>query len=209
MEIRCFWTTSLRTNTYLVFNPLTKNGFLVDPGDAASALIGQIDTLGVRVEAILLTHGHYDHIGAVAQLQRKYGAKVYLNRADWDKIADTAYSHSFRGEAVAYFQPDVSPEEGDVIEAAGYRIRVMATPGHSAGGVCYLLDDSIFCGDTIFRDSYGRYDFADGSFSELKASILRLFALEGDYKLYCGHGEPSTLAYERVNNPILYDIDED
>lgn len=205
MEIKCFWTTDLRTNTYLGYDPETKKGFLIDPGASASALRGQIRSLDVDVEAILLTHGHYDHIGAVAQLQRELSAKVYLHRADWDKIVDYRYLSFGEAVHVEPFTPDCALEDGQVLHLAGCPIEVMHTPGHSKGSVCFVTGDVIFCGDTLFKDSYGRYDFADGSFAELLSSVRRLFALKGDYKLLCGHEAPSDLEYERTHNPILTD----
>ena len=100
---------------------------------------------------------------------------------------------------------DVPVKDGDVLEIAGMRAEVVHTPGHSAGSVSYIVGDTIFCGDLLFKDSYGRFDNYDGNFNELKKSAERLFALKGDYKLLCGHEEDTTLAYERNHNPVLTD----
>ena len=105
-----------------------------------------------------------------------------------------------------HFTPDVTVSGGETLDVAGIAVKVMHTPGHTAGGVCYIAEDCIFSGDTLFELSYGRTDFPTGSFKELKNSIVnKLFALKGDYKVFPGHGAPTTLQFEREHNPVLTD----
>ncbi|MEG1529886.1 MAG: MBL fold metallo-hydrolase, partial [Clostridia bacterium] len=115
-----------------------------------------------------------------------------------------AFSVGFKVEK---FVPDILLVGGETLNIAGISVEVIHTPGHSAGGVCYVVQNNIFVGDTLFKLSYGRTDLYDGSFSKLKNAVVnKLFNLKNDYTLYTGHGEPTTLAYEKINNPILFDF---
>lgn len=203
------------TNTYVVFDEKSKQGFVVDPSDGYEVIKDFLTSQGVELQAVLVTHGHFDHIGSVARLQRD-GAKVYMSREDESKIVNqNNYLATMLGITTQPFTIDEYVEDGQNLLIAGANIRVLATAGHSRGGVCYLCDDVsyrgkryvrvAFCGDTIFRDSYGRTDFSDGDFATLKQSITKILNLQGDILLLTGHGESTTSAYERNNNPIFYD----
>ncbi|MDE7191956.1 MAG: MBL fold metallo-hydrolase [Clostridia bacterium] len=199
MKITTFVLGLLSNNTYLVENQEDKTCFIVDPSTESNKLTDYIDANNLRLEGILLTHGHFDHIGGVAFLKEKYGAKVYMHKMDVDFIDNPL---DF-GRKYKRFDVDETVEEGDEITLCGQKIKVLHTPGHSKGGVCYICEDVIFCGDTIFRDSYGRYDLRGGDFVTLQNSIQKIFDLQGDYVLLCGHGPSTTLAYERANNEIF------
>lgn len=203
------------TNTYIVFDEKSKQGFVVDPSDGYEAIKECLTANNVDLEAVLVTHGHFDHIGSVAKLQSD-GARVYMNRQDESKIANqNNYLATMLNITTRQFTIDVYVEDGQNLSIAGTNIQVMTTAGHSRGGVCYLCEDAsyrgkhydkvMFCGDTIFRDSYGRTDFPDGDFDTLRQSITKIFGLQGDILLLTGHGECTTSAYERNNNPIFYD----
>lgn len=199
MKITTFVLGLLSNNTYLVENQEDKTCFIVDPSTESNKLTDYIDGNNLRLEGILLTHGHFDHIGGVAFLKEKYGAKVYMHKMDVDFIDNPL---NF-GRKYKRFDVDETVEEGDEITLCGQKIKVLHTPGHSQGGVCYICEDVIFCGDTIFRDSYGRYDLRGGDFVTLQNSIQKIFDLQGDYVLLCGHGPSTTLAYECANNEIF------
>lgn len=203
MKTITFHTTALETNTYLVLNG--ERAFVVDPGADADKILAAAEAEGAKIEWVLLTHAHFDHIGGVAELQRA-GAQVVLHRDDLGIVSSFKNLAFYAGVKVEKFIPDVTVSGGETLDVAGVKVRVIHTPGHTAGGVCYVADDIIFTGDTLFELSYGRTDFPTGSFKELKNSVLnKLFVLPGDYRLLPGHGAPTTLAFEREHNPILTD----
>lgn len=203
MKTITFHTTALETNTYLVLNG--ERAFVVDPGADADRILAAAEAEGAKIEWVLLTHAHFDHIGGVAELQRA-GAQVVLHRDDLGIVSSFKNLAFYAGVKVEKFLPDVTVSGGETLDVAGVKVRVIHTPGHTAGGVCYVADDVIFTGDTLFELSYGRTDFPTGSFKELKNSVLnKLFVLPGDYRLLPGHGAPTTLAFEREHNPILTD----
>ena len=203
MKTITFHTTALETNTYLVLNG--ERAFVVDPGADADRILAAAEAEGAKIEWVLLTHAHFDHIGGVAELQRA-GAQVVLHRDDLGIVSSFKNLAFYAGVKVEKFVPDVTVSGGETLDVAGVKVRVIHTPGHTPGGVCYVADDVIFTGDTLFELSYGRTDFPTGSFKELKNSVLnKLFVLPGDYRLLPGHGAPTTLAFEREHNPILTD----
>lgn len=201
MTIKTFVLGLLSNNTYLVINEQDKSCFLVDPSTPSKELAEYIESNGLKLEGILLTHGHFDHIGGVQFFKEKFGGKVYMHGEDVDFIDNPLKM----GRKYDKFSVDVTVKDGDELKLCGSKIEVVHTPGHSLGGVCYILDSVIFCGDTIFRGSYGRTDLRGGDFNQLYQSINKILNLQGDYTLLCGHGAPSTLGFERVNNPILGD----
>lgn len=201
MTIKTFVSGLLSNNTYLVINEQDKSCFLVDPSTPSKELAEYIESNGLKLEGILLTHGHFDHIGGVQFFKEKFGGKVYMHGEDVDFIDNPLKM----GRKYDKFSVDVMINDGDELQLCGSKIEVVHTPGHSLGGVCYILDSVIFCGDTIFRGSYGRTDLRGGDFNQLFQSINKILNLQGDYNLLCGHGAPSTLSFEKVNNPILGD----
>ena len=203
MKIVTLHTTMLETGTYVVING--ERAFVVDPGADAERIIAAAEAEGAKIEWVLLTHAHFDHIGAAAALQRE-GAQIVLHRDDVKLIKSFQNLSVLAGVKVEHFTPDVTVAGGETLDVAGVSVKVIHTPGHTAGSVCYVAGDVIFSGDTLFALSYGRTDFPTGSFAQLKNSIVnKLFALEGDYKVLPGHEGPTTLDYERAHNPILTD----
>lgn len=203
MKIVTLHTTMLETDTYVVING--GRAFVVDPGADAERIIAAAEAEGAKIEWVLLTHAHFDHIGAAAALQRE-GAQIVLHRDDVKLIKSFQNLSVLAGVKVEHFTPDVTVAGGETLDVAGVSVKVIHTPGHTAGSVCYVAGDVIFSGDTLFALSYGRTDFPTGSFAQLKNSVVnKLFALEGDYKVLPGHEDPTTLDYERAHNPILTD----
>ncbi len=185
---------SLETNCYLIGDEAAGVCAVVDPGAEPEKIRAMIAKSGLRLEKILLTHGHYDHVGAAAALATD-GATIYLHPADANK------------DDARLFPPLETDfnlcREGDTLPVGGIGVRVLHTPGHSAGGVTFLAGDVMLCGDTLFAGSCGRADFPDSSPQEELASLARLARLEGDYKVCPGHGPCSTLERERQTNTYL------
>ena len=199
MDIQILQLGPIGTNCYLLCDETEKLCAVVDPGgDAARVAAAVVDT-GCAPCAILLTHGHYDHTGGVAELRAKWpDVPVYLNHRD-----------QYEGDA--YLQQLFPPvpgakdyDEGDTIQVGGLTVDVMATPGHSEGSVTLRCGDVLLCGDTLFAGSCGRTDFPGGSVKKIMASLKRLGSLEGDLQVYPGHMETSTLDQERSWNPYLH-----
>lgn len=192
LHIRCLSVGSFQSNCYLVEN--TENGQLVvvDPGAEENRILSALE--GRQVAAVLLTHGHCDHIGAVDAVCSHLNAPLYVHRADAARLpdADANLSHPFGFEVEARTQPAVLLEGGECITPAGIPMQVLHTPGHSEGSVCYLLPENqgILTGDTLFAHGYGRTDFPDGNFMKLKQSLRTLFHLHPRLITYPGHDEP-------------------
>ena len=200
MDIFTLTSGYCATNTYVI----AENGFaaVVDPEGAVDNIVGFLEKMDLKPKYVLVTHGHFDHIGGVAALQR-LGASVYISEQDYNLIDFTGKDTLFGvGDK---FTPDEFVEDGKVYDIIGHKMSVLSTPGHTPGGVCYIFDDNtIFSGDTLFNGSVGRTDFPHADFSMLRLSLNKLFALKGDYIVWPGHGENTTLEYERKFNPYVH-----
>ena len=198
MDIKTLQVGPIGTNCYLLCDETEKLCAVIDPGGDADRVAAAVEGSGCAPCAILLTHGHYDHTGAVAELAEKWpDVPVYLNHRD--QCGDDAYLRQL-------FPPVPCAKdygEGDTIQVGSLTLKVLATPGHSEGGVTLRCGDALFCGDTLFAGSCGRTDFPGGSVKKIMASLKRLGSLEGDLTVYPGHMEPSTLERERAWNPYL------
>ena len=181
---------------------------VIDPSDAALAL-AIIKEHGWTLSDILVTHRHFDHLLGVAGLKKATGAKVYISETDADGLRSARASlASMAGETQEPVEPDVLLHDGDTFEAAGLVLRVLETPGHTAGGISFVCDEQrcAFVGDTLFAGGYGRYDLPGGDYNTLSCSIKNvLFALPDDYRLYPGHEESTTVAEEKRSNPINFE----
>lgn len=194
----------LPTNCYLLEDEATGAAAVIDPGFESEELSSLVQKNG-HVDVILLTHGHFDHISGVSRLCRETGAKVYLSVNDLLLVGDGRLNlaEPFTGSAVPPFRVDVPLNNGDTVEVGSLTVRVMSTPGHTAGGCCFLVEDAIFSGDTLMKLSCGRTDCPTGSNAQMLDSLRRLAALKGDYRVFPGHGSPTTLDFERQNNVFL------
>ncbi len=192
----------IANNCYLITDAETNKSALVDCTEASAKMLDFIGN--ADLEYILLTHGHFDHIGGVKEIKEKFGAKVVISSQDEPMLSSGKLSlAAFCGGVQNNTSADILVKDGDVIELGKTSIKVMATPGHTKGGVCYIADDCIFTGDTLFFCSCGRTDFPGGSFDEIKQSLNKLARIKGNYKLYPGHDRVSTLDFERENNPYI------
>ena len=186
---------------------------VVDPGTSAEKVLAECHRLSVTPVAVLLTHGHADHALGAAGLQRK-GVKVYAHREEVPVISGKANLSIALGFSMEIFTPDVLVEDDDVLDLAPFTVKVIHTPGHTQGGVCYLTEDKLFTGDTLFPGSYGRTDFPTGDEQDLLCSIANaLFELPPETEVYSGHGfaassaalcpPQTTIGEEYSTNPIL------
>ena len=194
MEIRSLQVGPIGTNCYLLCDETAKVCAVIDPGGEASRVAAAVAETGCTPCAIFLTHGHYDHTGAVAALREKWpDIPVYLNHKD--QYTDDAYAM----QLFPTIPNTVDYGEGDTLTVG----TLTATPGHSEGSVTLRCGDVLFCGDTLFAGSCGRTDFLGGSMTTILASLRRLGRLEGNLKVLPGHMEPSDLDSERKWNPYL------
>lgn len=201
-EIKSVTLGDIDNNCYLITDEASGLSALVDCTDASDKMRSFIGD--AKLEYILLTHGHFDHIGGVPEIKKDYGAKVVISEEDAPMLSSGKASLSvFMGIQQENCEPDITVSEGSEIMLGETKIKVLATPGHTKGGVCYLLDDCIFTGDTLFFCSCGRTDFPGGSAKEIMQSLKRLSSLDGSLKVYPGHDRFSTMAFEKANNPYM------
>jgi glyoxylase-like metal-dependent hydrolase (beta-lactamase superfamily II) len=182
-----------QTNCYIVHAEGSNSCVVIDPGYDANTILGRAALLGLEVEAILLTHGHFDHVGAVAALVADTDCRVFLKEEELSLPAAMT--------AGPLFYTDLY--EGGSLTIAGMDIRILHTPGHTPGSVCLLIGDAMFSGDTLFAGSMGRCDFPGSNLMDMRQSLKKLRALPGDYRVFPGHAEATTLEFERKTNPYL------
>ena len=199
LKIETIVCGALEENAYIVSREGEQSAFLIDPGDDYAALVRALS--GRKLEAICLTHAHYDHMLAAPGLIADTGAKLYAGAKDMPALNDARLNLYAPGwsrlpapqglKAIAY---------GEELEVCGVRLQVIPTPGHTPGGVClYAKDEGVlFSGDTLFCAGYGRVDFPGSNAADMRQSLLKLFALPGETRVLPGHGEETTIARERA-----------
>lgn len=183
-----------QTNCYIIHDEHSKTCCVIDPGYEADLVLSKLDSLGLTLEAILLTHGHFDHVGAVKELAAETGCAVYLHPEDLTMPPMMTAGPLYYTNTYA---------EGTRLSLAGLDIAVLHTPGHTPGSVCLLVENTIFSGDTLFQGSCGRTDLPGGDWATITKSLHRLAALEGNFWVYPGHGGSTTLRDEKRYNPYM------
>ncbi len=194
MEIIRLPLGDYQTNTYILYQKGCENCLVIDPGYEADEILRHVQSHGLKVEAILLTHGHFDHVGAVKAMVCKTNCLVYINQEE------EAMPHMLTAGNLYYTD---TYHEGDTLTLAGMTFTVLSTPGHTPGSVCLDFGEDMFTGDTLFAGSCGRTDLPGGDGSRMLKSLQRLSDITKDYAIHPGHGGESTLFYEKKHNPYL------
>ena len=193
---------SMDNNCSLIIDEKTNQSALVDCNEFSQKMIDMIGDTDLKY--ILLTHGHFDHIIGVKSVKEKYGAQVVISKEDEPMLNSSKLSLAvFCNAPQNNVDADIIVKDGDEITLGETKIKVMATPGHTSGSVCFIAENCIFSGDTLFYCSCGRTDFPSGSPEQMMSSLQKLKALDGDYKVYTGHNNLTTLDFERKNNPYM------
>lgn len=204
MEITVLTVGPVYTNCYIANQEGNSACIVVDPGDEAEKIASYIKKKGLTCEGILLTHGHFDHITGVSGLVSAVGGKVYACEKERELLGDPQLNASAMAGYEVALEPEFLLRDGQVLEIAGLKFRVIHTPGHTKGGCCYYAEEDkvLFSGDTIFMESIGRTDFPTGNGRELLESVRnKVLTLPDDVRIYPGHGPETSVAYEAANNP--------
>ena len=200
MQIHEIVVGPLKTNCYIVTSDMN-HAVIIDPGFDAEKIAAKVRELGAKPKFILLTHGHFDHIGAVNGLKKIFPEmKSVILAEDEDICLDPSLISKEIGVKTV---PDMLFADGDIVKLDDLTFRYMATPGHTKGCACIIVEDKIFSGDTLFSRGYGRTDLYGGSTRDMKNSLKKIGAIEGDYEIYPAHGPHTTLKTEKYANPYL------
>lgn len=194
MLIKTLPVGQMENNCYVVTDEASLRCVVIDPGDESNTILDYLESNRLTCEAIMLTHGHYDHTGAVSAVAEETGATVYMNSRDDARVISSPQ--------MVFTLPEngINYDDGDVIDVAGLRFEILATPGHTPGGVTIKCENCLFTGDTLFKGTIGRVDLDGGDEETEMASLRKLCALPGDYEVYPGHMDSTTLQRERSFN---------
>ncbi len=206
IDIKYVTVGPVMTNCFLLTDEATGDMAVVDPGDKSDALIDEINNSTGELKFIIITHGHYDHIGYARQLSEKFNVNIVCGKYTDKFLKDNTLNHSaFHPDLpeIKPFNGDILLNDNDTFKLGETEIKYIHTPGHTKDSGCYIFDDNIICGDTLFRDSYGRTDLPTGNDDEMIDSIRRLKNLDRDYNVFPGHGFMTTLDRERKYNPLM------
>ncbi len=207
IRVECMVVGTVSTNCYFLVNEQSKKALIIDPGACPGQIRDWFLQKGFQPEAILLTHGHFDHILAAEELKKEFQIPIYACEKEKQVLNDPSMNLTagFLGKGDT-MDADIYCKEGEILSLAGYEIKVLETPGHTPGGCCYYIpsENVIFTGDTLFHRSVGRTDFKGGSYAEICRSIKeKLFVLPEETLCYCGHGENTGIGYEKERNPYV------
>lgn len=195
----------LRTNTYFLINEETSETIVVDPADSAEYIMSQFEFRGYKMAGILLTHGHFDHTYGAEHLRKLSGTKIYAYESEKKLLEEPELNGSQSWAAATSCKADVFLKDGEEFELAGFKFKVLHTPGHTAGSCCYYCEEeeALISGDTLFKETFGRTDLPTGSLTALIKSLRNiLFKLPPETDVFPGHGDFTTIEYELRHNPV-------
>lgn len=207
MLINTYVAGPVQANNYLVVDEVSKEAILIDCSDYVTEIIDYVKENDLTVKYFLLTHGHFDHVLGINRMNEVLGAKVYVHKGDKEQVVNTRSVMMMFGlptEGVENPKITATLSDAGELTLGNQVIKVIETPGHTPGGVCYLIGDCLFSGDTLFHGTIGRTDLPGGSFQQIKHSVKDvLFTLDENIKVYPGHGEPTSIGYEKKFNDIV------
>jgi glyoxylase-like metal-dependent hydrolase (beta-lactamase superfamily II) len=201
MIIKSIAVGPLQANCIIVADDVSKKAIVVDPGDESDRIVGTIREMGLTVEVVVCTHGHFDHMGVVGDIKNQTGARVAIHRDELELYNGAKDMAAFWGQSLdAPPSPDMLLAEGDTLTIGDLSFSILHTPGHSPGGISLYAGNTVITGDTLFKGSVGRTDFYGGDKDKLKQSFRRLMALPEDTKVFPGHGPETTIGREKREN---------
>lgn len=191
------------TNTYIIYDE-NLDAVIIDPAAEAKKIISTIEKNNLKPKFVLLTHGHPDHVGALYELKEKYNLKVYINEKDQEMLeTNSTYFGPMLGLDIKDVKGDFYLKDGQELSLGNLKFKIIETPGHTKGGVCILIENILFSGDTLFLGSMGRTDFPGGNEEEIFSSLKKLMELPDEIVVLPGHGPKTTIGYERKYNPYV------
>lgn len=194
LNLKCLPLGDYQTNCYFLWEDGSSTCAVIDPGYEPQKVLAAAKNFGKTIEAVLLTHGHFDHVGAVRDVVAATDCRVYLCPKELSLPPQITAGPLYYTDTY---------EDGDFISVAGLQLQVLCTPGHTPGSVCLMCEDILISGDTLFAGSCGRTDFPGGSTETILRSLQRLAGLPGDFRVFPGHGEDTSLSRERQYNPFM------
>lgn len=207
LRIKTYELGAVSTNCYVVYREGSSHALIIDPADRADVILAHCRDLGVQPEAILLTHGHFDHMMAADEIRKQCKVSIYACQKEQKLLEDAKYNLSSAFTGIPYtLSADVWVSDNDKLSFSDMTLQVMETPGHTAGSVCYYLEEEqvLFSGDTLFAGSYGRVDFPSSSMSDMAHSLRqKLFLMDDEIQVYPGHGSKTSIGTEKRYNPAV------